>query len=42
MKAFWRHMKHELCRGRDATLILAAVAGFIAWEFTQILKVIFS
>ena len=29
MKAFWRQMKHELS-GRDETLLLAIVAGFLA------------
>jgi hypothetical protein len=41
MKAFWRQMKHELS-GRDATLLLAIIAGFLAWIVTDLLRIIFS
>ena len=41
MRAFWRQVKHELL-GRDATLILAVTAGFIAWNVTYLLRIIFS
>ena len=41
MRAFWRQMKHELFAGRDATLILAIIASFIAWIVTDLLKTIF-
>jgi hypothetical protein len=30
MKLFWRQVKYELSHGRDATLILAVIAGFVA------------
>lgn len=40
MKAIWLQMKHELS-GRDATPLLAIVAGFLAWIITDLLKIIF-
>jgi hypothetical protein len=42
LKAFWLQMKHELSAGRDATLMLAIVASFIAWIITDLLRIIFS
>jgi len=42
MRAFWRQVEHELFDGRDATLILAVTAGFIAWNVTYLLIFIFS
>jgi hypothetical protein len=42
MKGFWRQMKHELAAGRDATLMLAIIASFIAWIVTDLLRIIFS
>ena len=41
MRAFWRQVKHALVEGRDATLILAVTAGFIAWNVTYLLRNIF-
>jgi hypothetical protein len=41
MKAFWLQMKHELSAGRDATLMLAIIASFIAWIVTDLLRIIF-
>ena len=37
----WRRLRHELSNGRDATLMLAVLAGFAAWTITQILRTIF-
>jgi GTPase len=42
MRAFLRRMKHELSAGRDATLMLAIIASFIAWIVTDLLRIIFS
>jgi len=42
MKAFWHQMKHELSSGRNATLLLAIIASFIAWIVTDLLRLIFS
>jgi hypothetical protein len=39
MKAIWHQMKHELS-GRDETLLLAIVAGFLAWIITDLLRII--
>ena len=41
MRAFWRQVKHALVEGRDATLILAVTAGFIAWNVTYLLRNVF-
>jgi hypothetical protein len=41
MKLSWRQLKHELYNARDATLMLAVIAGFAAWMITQLLKVVF-
>jgi hypothetical protein len=41
MKSFLRQAMHELSNARDATLILAIVASFIAWIITQHLRVAF-
>ena len=41
MKLFWSQVKHKLPNARDATLILAVIAGFVAWIITQLLKVVF-
>jgi hypothetical protein len=41
MKLFWRQVKQELSNARDATLILAIIAGFVAWIITQLLRVVF-
>jgi hypothetical protein len=42
MRAFLRQMKHEFSAGRDATLMLAIIASFIAWIVTDLLRIIFS
>jgi hypothetical protein len=42
MKALFRQLKLELANARDATLLLAIIAGFFAWTITQLLKAIFS
>jgi hypothetical protein len=41
MKLFWRQVNYELSHGRDATLILAIIAGFVAWIITQLLRSVF-
>jgi hypothetical protein len=41
MKALLRQMKLELAGARDTTLLLAIVAGFIAWSITAGLRGIF-
>jgi hypothetical protein len=41
MKLFWSQVKHELSNSRDTTLILAVIAGFVAWIITQLLRVVF-
>ena len=41
MKLFWRQVKHEMSHGRDATLMLAVIAGFVAWVIAQLLRVVF-
>jgi hypothetical protein len=41
MKLFWRQVNYELSHGRDATLILAIIAGFVAWIITQLLRAVF-
>jgi hypothetical protein len=41
MKALLRQMKLELAGARDTTLLLAIVAGFIAWSITAVLRGIF-
>ena len=42
MKAFWLQIKHELSAGRDATLMPAIIASFIARTVTDLLRFIFS
>jgi hypothetical protein len=42
MNSFWRHVKRELSDERYATLILAVIAGFIAWITTQLVKFAFA
>jgi hypothetical protein len=39
MKLSWRQVKHELFSARDATLLLAVIAGFAAWIITQLPRV---
>ena len=39
MKLSWRQVKHELYNARDATLMLAVIAGFVAWIVTQLPRV---
>ena len=34
----WRRLRHELSNARDATLMLAVIAGFAAWTITEILE----
>jgi hypothetical protein len=41
MKLSWRQVKHELYNARDATLMLAVIAGFAAWIITQLLRAVF-
>jgi len=40
-KSFWHQVKQEMSNSRDATLILAVIASFIAWIITQMLRVAF-
>jgi fructose-specific phosphotransferase system IIC component len=42
MKTLLRQLKLELANARDATLLLAIIAGFFAGTITQLLKAIFS
>jgi len=37
----WRRLRHELSNMRDATLLFAAVASFVAWILTDLLKALF-
>ena len=30
-EVFWRQLRRELSNARDATVLLAAIAGFLAW-----------
>jgi hypothetical protein len=39
LKSFWHHVRHELSNARDANLLLAVVAGFLAWIITQLLRI---
>ena len=41
MRPFWRQTKRDVFEGRDATLILAVIASFIAWNVTYLLRAIF-
>jgi hypothetical protein len=34
-------LKRELSNARDATLLLAIIAGFFAWTVTQLLRAMF-
>ncbi len=36
----WRQIKQELSRARNADLMVAVVAGFVAWIITQLLKLV--
>ena len=38
MKLSWRQVKQGLFGARDATLMLAVIAGFAAWIITQLLR----
>jgi hypothetical protein len=40
MKLSWRQVKQGLFGARDATLMLAVIAGFAAWIITQLLRVV--
>jgi hypothetical protein len=40
MKLSWRQVKQALL-ARDVTLMLAIIAGFVAWITTALLRVIF-
>jgi hypothetical protein len=40
MKLSWGKVKDELYNGRDATLMLAVIAGFAAWIITQLLRAV--
>jgi hypothetical protein len=40
MKLSWGKVKHELYNARDATLMLAVIAGFAAWIITQLLRAV--
>ena len=40
MKLSWRQVKHSLYNARDANLMLAVIAGFVAWIVTQLLRVL--
>jgi hypothetical protein len=40
MKLSWRQLKRELFSAREATLILAVIAGFAAWIITQLLRAV--
>jgi hypothetical protein len=38
MQSLWRLVKQELSNARDQTLIIAAIARFLAWIITQLLR----
>jgi hypothetical protein len=40
MKLSWRQVKHKLYNARDATLMLAIIAGFAAWIITELLRTV--
>jgi hypothetical protein len=40
MQLSWRQLQHELYNARDATLMLAVIAGFAAWIITQLLRAV--
>ena len=40
MKLSWGKVKDELYNARDATLMLAVIAGFAAWIITQLLRAV--
>ena len=40
MKLSWGKVKGELYNARDATLMLAVIAGFAAWIITQLLRAV--
>jgi hypothetical protein len=41
MKLSWRQVKHELANARDADLLLAVIASFVAWIITSLFRVVF-
>ena len=42
MKLSWRQVKQELYNAQDPTLMLAVIAGFIAWIITKLIKFAFA
>jgi hypothetical protein len=41
MNTFWRHIRNEIAGARNQTMILAALATFLAWIGTALLRAIF-
>ena len=41
MNTFWRHVRNEIAGARNQTMILAALATFLAWIVTALLRAIF-
>jgi len=41
MNAFWRHIRNGIAGARNQTMILAALATFLAWIVTALLRAIF-
>jgi len=37
----WRQLRHVLSNARDATLLLAIIAGMLAWIITETLRGVF-
>jgi uncharacterized membrane protein YidH (DUF202 family) len=41
MNTFWRHVRNEIAGASNQTMILAALATFLAWIVTALLRAIF-
>ena len=41
MNTFWRHVRNEIAGSSNQTMILAALATFLAWIVTALLRAIF-
>ena len=41
INTFWRHIRNVIAGARNQTMILAALATFLAWIVTALLRAIF-
>jgi hypothetical protein len=41
MNTFWRHVRNVIAGASNQTMILAALATFLAWIVTALLRAIF-